>query len=120
MKRAVMGIAALALASCATAPTPTCQSKEKAFERIATAIDGGQTQVVWRAGETLGWKLTGVKETAPIRRAGFKDTDLLAKVCGLSIDQFVEAEDRVCCSANTKGVTLTFTRPDGSSYEVSA
>jgi hypothetical protein len=120
MKRTVMGIAAFVLASCATDPTPTCRSKEKAFESIAAAIDGGRTQVVWRAGETLGWKLTGVKENAPIRSAGFKDADLLAKVCGLSTDQFAKSEDQVCCGANAKGITLTFTRPDGSSYEVSA
>lgn len=121
MKNILSAVAAIILAGCASSPQKSCYSKSQLFERIGKAIDGGKTQVVWKAGKTLGWKLNGVKEDAPIRRHGFKDQDLLARVCGLSIDEFAVTKEEICCSpGNTSGVALTFTRPDGSSYEVTA
>jgi hypothetical protein len=119
MNRIVTAVAALTLTSCAVGPLPACQSKETIFEHIGAGLEGGKSQVLWQAGETLGWKFTGVKDTAPFRRAGYKDDDLLARVCGLSIDRFAKAEGEICCSPDNGRVTFTFTRPDGSSYEVS-
>ncbi len=119
----VLLITALLVAGCHTAEKPvsaiqTCHSKDALFSLVGGAIGGKKIAgVAWRGGETLGWRLQNVESTAQIRKAGFEDADLLSRVCGLSIDQFVKSPEPVCCN-HPGGAAFQFRRPDETTYEV--
>lgn len=117
-------LTALLLAGCHTSEKPvtaslTCHSKDALFSLVSGAVGGEKIAgAAWRAGETVGWRLQHVDATAPIRKAGFEDTHLLSRVCGLSIDQFVKSPEPVCCN-HPHGAVFQFRRPDDTTYEVS-
>ena len=93
------------IAGCSSeTPSAACQANDKVLATIASSIDGGSSKVVWMAGETQGWAFTNVGANATIRKKGYADGDLLAQVCGLTIDEFVDAQGDICC----KGLVLSF------------
>lgn len=112
----VLFVTALLLAGCHTVEElipaqQTGHSQESLFALIDGAIGGKKIAgPTWSGGETIGRRLKDVESRAPIRKSGFSDGDLLSRVCGLSIDQFVKAPAPVCCSHPT-GAVFQFRRP---------
>jgi hypothetical protein len=113
MKSSTIIICALMLGCSSEAPPLACQTQDHVFAAIARSVDGGTSKVVWMAGETQGWAFSNVGANATIRRKGFVDGDLLARVCGLTIDEFINVQGDICC----KGLVLSF-RGANRNYEI--